>query len=69
MSHKIGNTWPIDAKNALLNAESTVYTCANYQSHIFYQYKSVGLETRRVFFFWGGGHPVFPLKVAKWLIC
>ena len=31
------------------------YTCANYQSIISYQYKLVGPETRRVFFFWRGG--------------
>ena len=35
MSHKIGNTWPIDAKNAFFSAELTVlYVCKLSESYL-----------------------------------
>ena len=60
MYHKIGNTWPIDAKNALLNAESIVlYVCKTSESYLLpIQIGRPRNSARFFFFLGGGGHPV-----------
>ena len=54
MSHKIGNTWPIDAKNALLNAESIVSClCKLLDSYLLPI--QIGRLRNSAHFFGGGG--------------
>ena len=58
MSHKIGNAWSIDVKNALFNAESIVlYVCKISESYLLPIHIGRPRNSAR-FFFLGGGHPV-----------
>ena len=59
MSHKIGTTWPIDAKNALFNAESKVsYVCKLSESYLLTI--QIGRPRNSAHFFrWGGGQQLY----------
>ena len=63
MSHKIGSTWTIDAKNALLNAESIVlYVCKLSGSYLLPI--QIGRSQNSARFFFGGGGTQYILGIS-----